>query len=175
MPGEERRFVYPAPTPAVAARAATIDRPRILLKVCAPLADLLAVLPLGWRGHPQAFFMTLTGAVPAGPPLPAGYAIDVAEVGGVFATTVTASTTVVARGRAARSGDLLVFDQIATDPAHARRGLGSAVMRTLSAAGEGPRGQQALTATAAGHALYTALGWRTASLYSTAERIERTT
>ncbi len=42
-------------------------------------------------------------------------------------------------------------------------------MRALQDVGDGAAGQQALTATAAGHALYTALGWTTRSLYSTAE------
>lgn len=76
---------------------------------------------------------------------------------------------IVSRGRAVRSQDLLVFDQIVTDPDHGRRGLASNVMRALAAAADDKTGRQALTATSAGHALYTSLGWSTLSLYSTAE------
>ncbi len=166
---EERRYVFAALSPAVASLAATIERPGIVVKVCAPLADLLAALPPGWRGQPQAYFMACYGPMRAPVrPLPQGYSATVEPDGPALAACITAADgSLAARGRAVAHDGLLVFDQIRTEAAHRRRGLGSHVMHTLAAGGDG---RPVLTATAAGHALYTALGWTTLSLYSTAER-----
>ena len=169
LPAEARRHIFVHATPAIGALAATIARPGVLIKACVPLPDLLAVLPPGWRGHPQAYFMTCDGAMRDAPALPLGYDVAIAREGAVLVASITSGATVAARGRAVPSGDLLVYDQIVTDTAHRRRGLGANIMRALEAAGDGRARRQALTATAAGHALYTALGWTTRSLYSTAE------
>lgn len=171
LPSEERRYIFAASTPTISALAATIDRPGILIKLCAPLPDLLALLPVGWRPHPQSFFMTCYGPMTAAiAPLAAGYVVTVAEDGPVLAASVIAADgTLAARGRALHHAGLFVYDQIATVADHRRRGLGGHVMRSLQAAGDGATARQVLTATAAGRTLYTSLGWQTVSLYSTAE------
>ncbi len=171
LPGEDRRFIFAAVRPAITAVAARIDRPGILIKLCAPLPELLALLPAGWRGHPQAFLMALDGAMhPGARSLPATYSLSIGGDGPVHVVHVIASDgSLAARGRAVGNAGVFVFDQIVTEPAHRRRGLGGHVMRSLAAcntAGDRP----VLTATAAGHALYTALGWQTLCFYSTAER-----
>lgn len=174
LPAEERRYIFPAATSAITALAATIGRPGIVIKLCAPLPELMALLPAGWRAQPQAYFMACDGPMrPAGAPLPAGYTVTVTDDGPVLVTRVAAADgTTAARGRAVRHAGLFVYDQIATDPDHRRRGLGGHVMRAL-AVGNTADGRPVLTATAAGHALYTSLGWSTLSLYSTAEREPR--
>jgi GNAT superfamily N-acetyltransferase len=106
----------------------------------------------------------------AAAPLPGGYRLAVADDGPAIAARITAADgTVAARGRAVRHAGLFVYDQIRTEHDHQRRGLGGHVMRAL-AVGNAAGDRQVLTATAAGHALYTSLGWSTLSLYSTAER-----
>ena len=172
LPSETRRYLFAAASPAIATLAATIDEPRILIKVCAPLADLMALLP-AWRAHPQAYFMTCDGAMrsPARP-LPAAYALTVVATGSVrIARVDTSGGAIVASGRAVRYDGLTVYDQIVTDPDHRRRGLGGHLMHALADAFDFPAVRHALAATAAGHALYTRLGWSARSFYSTAERI----
>jgi GNAT superfamily N-acetyltransferase len=171
LPTETRRYIFPAPTPAIAALAATIEVPGILIKLCAALPDLLALLPPGWRGHPQSFFMACDGPMrSADRPLPDDYTLTLTADGPVVdARDTTADGILAARGRAVTHAGLYVYDRIRTEADHQRRGLGGHVMRALAtrqAAGD----RAVLTATAAGHALYTHLGWTTLSLYSTAER-----
>ncbi len=167
-PTETRRYIFATPTPAITALAATVAEPRILIKLCAPLTELMALLPGSWREHPQAYFMACDGPMRGGIPLPPGYTLTVDRDGDVLAARITAADgTLAARGRAVRHAGLFVYDQIATHPAHRRRGLGGAIMRALATHRGDAR--QVLTATAAGHALYTSLGWSVLSLYSTAE------
>lgn len=170
LPAEERRYIFAAPTEAIPALATTIHRPGILIKLCAPLPELMALLPPAWRTHPQAYFMACDGPMrPAAAPLPDGYTLTIADDGPALAALITAGDgTLAARGRAVRHAGLFVYDQIRTERDHQRRGLGSHVMCALERGTAGDR--PVLTATAAGHALYTSLGWTTLSLYSTAER-----
>ncbi|MQR00779.1 GNAT family N-acetyltransferase [Glaciimonas soli] len=65
-----------------------------------------------------------------------------------------------ARGRVAQSNGFAIFDQIVTEPAHQRKGLGRIVMGALSnvsIASESTIG--VLVATEDGRALYKAIGW----------------
>lgn len=71
--------------------------------------------------------------------------------------------SVVARGQVAATGETCVFAEIATEPDHQRRGLGSAVMTALtSAAMDLGAATGILCATVQGRALYEALGWQAA-------------
>lgn len=170
QPAELRRYVFAAPTPGLSALAATITVPHILIKLCAPLDELLALLPPGWRGHPQSCFMTHDGPMLGGARtvLPQ-YTLKIERDGAAWqARVTTVDGSCVASGRAVRHERLLVYDQIVTDPGHRRRGLAEHVMRSLETAGGGSA-LQALTATSDGHELYAALGWKVISLYSTAE------
>ncbi|MFF3499170.1 GNAT family N-acetyltransferase [Streptomyces sp. NPDC003247] len=102
------------------------------------------------------------GPAEAGPAeAPDGYRLRVWTRGGVTRVLVTAPDgSFAARGQVAPTGATAVFDQIETAPGHRRRGLGSAVMRTLTAtaAAEGTE-TGVLAGTPAGRALYESLGW----------------
>jgi GNAT superfamily N-acetyltransferase len=82
------------------------------------------------------------------------------EVDGLVRLTVELDGVVAARGQVAVWGTYATFDQIVTEPAYRRRGLGSVVMRELTATAfhQGAR-TGVLVATEAGRALYTRLGW----------------
>jgi ribosomal protein S18 acetylase RimI-like enzyme len=73
----------------------------------------------------------------------------------------SADGAVAARGQIAVTGSSAVVDQVETDPAHQRRGLGSLVMRTLAndAVARGAS-TGVLGASSEGRALYEALGWQ---------------
>jgi GNAT superfamily N-acetyltransferase len=74
-----------------------------------------------------------------------------------------------ARGRVTVVEDRIIFDRIATAPAHQRRGLASTLMRQLEAIGRDQGGRDGvLVATEAGRALYERLGWRLHAPYTTA-------
>lgn len=171
QPAEIRRYVFAKPTPELSALAATIAVPHILIKLCVPLDELLALLPPGWRGHPQSYFMTHEGPMLGDiRSIPSEYALEIERDGAAWQARVTTiDGSCAASGRAIRHGRLLVYDQIITDPGHRRRGLAGQVMRGLETADGGGSALKALTATADGRALYTVLGWKVISLYSTAE------
>ncbi len=106
---EERRYIFAAPTPAIPALAATIDRPGILIKLCAWVPELLALLPVGWRPQPQAFFMTCDGPMrPATVDLPPGYTVRVTAGTVLVASIIAADGTRAAGGRAVRQDGLFV-------------------------------------------------------------------
>ncbi|MFE0674914.1 GNAT family N-acetyltransferase [Streptomyces sp. NPDC058867] len=66
-----------------------------------------------------------------------------------------------ARGQVAVTGPTAVVDQVETDPAHQRRGLGRLVMRRLTdAAARQGATAGVLGATPEGRALYEGVGWR---------------
>ncbi|MFF8103366.1 GNAT family N-acetyltransferase [Streptomyces sp. NPDC016640] len=66
-----------------------------------------------------------------------------------------------ARGQIAVAGPTAVVDQVETDPAHQRRGLGRLVMHALADAGAGQGATEGvLVATPEGRALYGAAGWQ---------------
>jgi GNAT superfamily N-acetyltransferase len=74
--------------------------------------------------------------------------------------TVELDGVTAAQGKVAVWDNYATFDQIVTEPAYRRRGLGSVVMRELAATAfqQGAR-TGVLVATEAGRALYTRLGW----------------
>ena len=95
-------------------------------------------------------------------PVPEGYAVGIAACDGVVRVSVSAADgTVAAKGQVGIAGDAAVVDQVSTEPAHQRRGLGSVVMRTL--ANEALKVGSTtgiLGATVEGRALYESLGWK---------------
>jgi ribosomal protein S18 acetylase RimI-like enzyme len=75
-------------------------------------------------------------------------------------TVATADGTLAARGHVAVAHGYAVFDRIITEPAFRRRGLGSFVMRALTAAmSEHNLDQGLLIASTDGQHLYHHLGW----------------
>ncbi|HEU4947406.1 MAG TPA: GNAT family N-acetyltransferase [Kribbella sp.] len=79
----------------------------------------------------------------------------------VIITRATLHGAVVSSGRMAVIGEDAVADRIETDPAHRRRGLGSAVMAALveAAAAQGAK-RGILIASRDGLRLYRSLGWK---------------
>jgi predicted GNAT family N-acyltransferase len=73
-----------------------------------------------------------------------------------------------ASGYAAETSEAFIYDRIVTDAYHRRKGLGHAVMATLRSAKRNSANPELLVATEDGKALYSTLGWRIVSPYSTA-------
>ncbi|MFE4638166.1 GNAT family N-acetyltransferase [Streptomyces sp. NPDC056773] len=109
-------------------------------------------------------------AVSAG--TPGGYRVSSWTRGGVTRVPVrTADGAFAARGQVAISGRSAVVDQVETDPARQRRGLGRLVMRRLAAAAAGQGATSGvLGATPEGRALYETMGWRTLAPLTSAVR-----
>jgi GNAT superfamily N-acetyltransferase len=152
--------------------AARIDRPLLYLKVCVPADGVRPLLPPDWEiATPGYMMIAPVAAMLDRPPLlPEGFTVDVARDGAAtFATITDPNGEETARGRIIAMGDLVVFDRIRTTDPHQRRGLGTAIMRTLAAEADmlGIRDAM-LCATPAGRGLYETLGWSVHSDYTTA-------
>ncbi|WP_418956766.1 GNAT family N-acetyltransferase [Streptomyces tritici] len=94
--------------------------------------------------------------------LPDGYTATAETAGGVVLVRVLAADgQLAARGQIGLNGATCVFDQIVTEEAHQRRGLGTAVMGSLThAAAEHGAATGILGATVQGRALYESLDWK---------------
>ncbi|XVV00150.1 GNAT family N-acetyltransferase [Actinosynnema sp. CA-248983] len=162
--GHRVRYVI-AGTSSVRERAA-VTTPGTWLKVCAPRADVLPLLGPEWSVGAPEFLMSvvLDGAGEAGA-APDGYRVEVAgERGYREVVVVGPEGDPAARGRFAVRDGAAVVDQVATEPAHRRRGLGRLVMRLMSAdAARRGAGVAVLVGTVEGRPLYESLGWRVES------------
>ncbi|WP_026248640.1 GNAT family N-acetyltransferase [Streptomyces sp. LaPpAH-108] len=108
----------------------------------------------------------------AAPTTADGYRLDTWTRAGVARTLVrTTDGAFAARGQVAITGRAFVVDQVETDPAHQRRGLGRLVMHTLAniAAGQGATAG-VLVATPEGRALYETVGWHVLAPLASAMR-----
>ena len=102
-------------------------------------------------------------------PLPDGYAIEFRQDGTVVEVQVWSEAgELAANGYATETDDAFVYDRIETAPEHRRKGLGSVVMAALRETKRTQGISELLVATEEGLALYTTLGWRTISPFSTA-------
>ncbi|WCM28362.1 GNAT family N-acetyltransferase [Sphingomonas sp. QA11] len=165
---EIRRWVFPRVGTGLVELGRTIHEPLHLLKLCGPADALLASLPHGWQLHPPTYFMTATTGWTERP-LPAGYSVEVSRRDTVIELRVMSdSGDLAASGYAAETAHAFIYDRIITAPDHRRKGLGHVVMAGLSRARQNPDIPQLLVATEEGRALYSTLGWRTLSPYSTA-------
>ncbi|MFE6847325.1 GNAT family N-acetyltransferase [Streptomyces sp. NPDC057686] len=140
--------------------------PGIWLKAFVPPETLEPWLAPGWHlAGGTGYLMSAslpTGHTRAQTETPDGYRLSTWTRAGVTRALVrTADGAFAARGQIAVTGLGAVVDQVETDPAHQRRGLGRLVMRRLTAAAAG-QGATAgvLGATPEGRALYEAMGWR---------------
>lgn len=168
QPDQIARYVYADAGEAVAERAAAIREPFVFLKICAGAEAVRPLLDSRWAIQPPGFMMTLSGSM-GRPETPAGYQIEVEPGPVTFVRLMDAGGEEAARGRVTVVEDQIIFDRIATMPAHQRRGVASAVMRELEAAGRERGGRKGvLVATGAGRALYDRLGWRLHTPYTTA-------
>jgi GNAT superfamily N-acetyltransferase len=171
-PEQQARYVFPTLDPRpFRALAESIREPRLFLKVCAPPAAVLPLLPPRWRLDQPRFMMAADLArLPGEASLPAGYVLSVREEAwGFRAAVLDAGGAEAARGGLVIEQGRAIFDRIVTEEAHRHRGLARAVMACLEAvAVEQGAGHGVLVATGPGHALYTRLGWRTLSDYTSA-------
>jgi GNAT superfamily N-acetyltransferase len=140
---------------------ATIDEPLTWLKSHVEPAELKPWLPAGWSEDDPGWLMAIDVA-PAVVALPDGYALSSESKDGVTYVRVhTYEGELAASGQYGYAGDYGTVDQIVTDPAHRRRGLGSVVMNALAnAADELGASVSVLGATVEGRALYESLGWK---------------
>ncbi|MGW0118384.1 GNAT family N-acetyltransferase [Streptomyces sp. NPDC003327] len=158
------RHVLPHPDAAsVGHLCAAITEPYAWLKVMAPPEEVAPWITADWTvPDDPGFMMTKPLAAGARPAPPEGYASTTEVRDGVVRVRVLAPDgTLAARGQIAPTGATAVADQIETDPAHRRRGLGAHVMRTLEAAAARAGATTGiLAATSDGLALYGSLDWR---------------
>jgi GNAT superfamily N-acetyltransferase len=167
-PEEIRRWVFAEVTPGLVELGRTLDAPAHVLKLCGDPERLRAALPARWTLEPATFFMAAP-ATWSERPLAGGYRLDVRSDGAAHHIRVTTSAgELAATGYAGETAGAFVYDRIATEPAHRRKGLGSAVMLALRALRQDRSAAELLVATAEGQALYASLGWRTLSPYATA-------
>ncbi len=171
QPAEIRRHVFAAACPGLIELGATVTEPLVLLKLAAPHAELAALLPPRWRLEPLAHVMTFIGNFGDGSKLalPEGYRLSVERDGDrALARIAAPGGTIAASGHAAERDGAFIYDRIATEAAHRRRGLGRALMLALQRTRRSPGARQVLTATADGRALYASLGWTVHCPWSTA-------
>lgn len=173
-PQQKARYVFPdVREDVVRAMTGAIREPWIYLKFCAPRAAVEPLLPNGWEiANPGFMMIAGTDVLSRSGQIPGGYAVTVVEEGGVIALSVrNGAGEPAARGRLVLQGALVAFDQIETEEAHRRRGLGSAVMQALGAEAISRGAERGiLVATPAGRALYASLGWELLSDYTSVFR-----
>jgi len=173
-PEQKQRYVFDHLSVDVGRLAERIHEPWILIKVCAPWEAVQPILPPGWVIPAPGFMMSHTLQVSSEPVLPIGYAFDLDSRPPLTVATIkSADGTIAASGRlglvSGAVGRLAVFDRIRTHDDHRRRGLARALMTRLGniALANGVT-RAALVATPEGRLLYSTLGWRLHSLYTTA-------
>jgi GNAT superfamily N-acetyltransferase len=168
LPNEHRRYVFAGPAQGIRDLAESIDAPHIFIKMCGPDQQLLSLVPHRWQLQPGAYLMTIDGWRSPVPSLPVGYRLQVLiESRTTIARIFTEDGLLVASGHAVEYGGVFVFDRIATEPAHQHQGLGAAVMAALGGSQQSKAAQRVLVATEAGRSLYSTLGWKVRSHYST--------
>jgi GNAT superfamily N-acetyltransferase len=168
-PEELRRYVFAQPVDGLRALAQSLHQPRVLLKLFGSEQTMRPLLPPRWRFQTPAFFMTSDSLFDGLSPVPGGYELTVSVAGNVIAATVrTEDGAIVARGFAAETEDVFVYDRIGTDAAHRRRGLARAIMTALAGQRRSNAGQQVLVASEVGWALYSSMGWAVRSPWTTA-------
>jgi len=168
LPTEMRRYVFASPGPGLRELAETIDTPLVYLKVCAAAGELRDLLPPRWQLQPAGYLMAHDGQPTAPIPPAAGYRIELLRDGPVSAARILADDgTLAASGYAAEHDGVFILDRILTDPAHRRGGLGQALVTALGSMQRDGTARRVLVATEDGCALYSTLGWRILSPYST--------
>ncbi|GIG55642.1 hypothetical protein Lfu02_00140 [Longispora fulva] len=141
-----------------ASKEATV--PHGVIIVVAAEDAAAALLGQAWQGTPPEPLMTTTLRRVA-PSVPAGYDLSTTIDAGVINVRVQSEGEVAAAGYIAVVDGVAVVDRVATEPAHQRRGLGTAVMNALTVAAMDQGGVTAvLHATEEGRALYEGLGWQ---------------
>ena len=167
---EVRRHVFLDAGPALQACAAQTRTPLIFLKAAVAPDVMRAALPERWRTEDAAYLMHGPTVISGKGTLSPDYHISLeVEHGGYIVRVTHASGELAASGRVAVHAGSAVFDQIVTDEAHRRVGLGTVVMLNLDALAEKAGvTERLLVSTKAGRALYERLGWTVLAPWSTA-------
>ncbi|MFF7179255.1 GNAT family N-acetyltransferase [Streptomyces sp. NPDC008121] len=164
LPRHVFRHVLPAPDAvSVGKLCADVTEPYAWLKIMATAEEAAEWITPGWSiPDDPGFMMCKRLDARVRPPAPEGYARTTEVTDGVIRVRILAPDgTLAARGQIAPTGSTAVADQVETDPAHRRRGLGSNVMRALeAAAAQAGAVTGVLSATTDGIGLYGTLGWR---------------
>ncbi|WP_118952665.1 GNAT family N-acetyltransferase [Taibaiella helva] len=147
----------------------TINEPWVFLKVCAAPEEIEGLLPGRWVIQPQGYMMSCAAPMNIpGPILPYGYE---ATVDHYNATTLikirTKDGAPAATGRVVIVDDIAVYDRIATEEEHKRKGLAAFLMKMLEQVALSKNVHwNFLVATEQGKLLYLSLGWAVCSLYT---------
>ncbi|MFH8988583.1 GNAT family N-acetyltransferase [Streptomyces sp. NPDC017940] len=147
----------------------------VWLKVFDPPARVAPWLGPEWWLDPEPGYLMTVPLAPVTPDrltVPDDYRQRTWARGGVIRTMISSADGAwVARGQIAPTGRTAVADQIETSPQHRRKGLGSLVMRTLTAAAFDQGAEiGVLAGTPEGRALYESLGWRVVADLTSARR-----
>lgn len=168
-PQQKARYVFPDFNHEITDLANTIVEPWIFLKVCAPPEVFKSILPSPWVIQPPGFMMTCSRPMLSKKiDLADGYILEVKEEMPVaIAKVLTNSGDIAAIGRLILVDDFVIYDRIATNELHRRKGLATIILKTLEniAISKGST-NGVLVATEAGKALYETLGWTLSSLYT---------
>ena len=146
--------------------------PDVWLKAFVPPETLAPWLASGWSVSGGPSFLMSAPLRASRAAVPDGYRLRTWNRAGVTRALVrTADGAFAARGQIAATGFTAVVDQVETDPAHRRRGLGRLVMGALAddAAGQGAA-VGVLGATLEGRGLYETVGWRVLAPLTSAVR-----
>ena len=170
FPDQLRRHVFIDAGAALQARAAAIHTPRVYLKAAVHADVLRRALPARWTVEDPLYMMIHTGPMAPGPALPAGFTMDTTvEHDGHLIRILDAGSVTAASGRIDVYQGTAVFDRISTHEDYRRQGLASAMMLALDRlAVEAGTTERLLSATQAGAALYTRLGWQHLAPYASA-------
>ncbi|MEV6951077.1 GNAT family N-acetyltransferase [Streptomyces sp. NPDC051183] len=139
----------------------TITEPTTCIKGFLPPGEMDPWFSSEWEPTDPCFLMAVD-LRPSRVQAPDGYTATVETADGVTHVRIlSADGELAACGQTGLADAACVFDQIVTEPAHQRRGLGTVVMGTLTnAAIEGGVSTGILGATIEGRALYEALDWK---------------
>ncbi len=160
-----RHVLFEADEPLVRKLTETLTAPGSWIKLFLEPEVVEPWIAPGWTFDSPGWLMSAV-LRPSSVGVPDGYRVRTWTQGGVTRVLVrTADGCFAARGQVtvvpgSRTGSA-VIDQVETDPAHRRKGLGRLVMGTLAnAAAEAGASTGVLGATVDGRALYESLGWR---------------
>ncbi|MDR7269356.1 GNAT superfamily N-acetyltransferase [Pelomonas saccharophila] len=161
LPGHRVRDLLPDwPAARLQAWAAAAERPGAWVKALIDPAAL--VLAPAWQRHAPEYLMSAALQDAAAPPLAAGYRAELRQQGDKLECRVLAADgEPAARALVGLTGRHAIFDQVVTEAAHRRLGLGRHAMARLTEAARACGADTGLlVATEEGRALYTALGWQ---------------
>lgn len=161
-PEQRGRFVLRRFDPTMLAELArSIETAGVYIEAFAARETVVPLLPENWTVRERAYLMTTELGVPEALSATLSYRPFVQDDGAVIRVEIKDERgDLAASGACALVDGASVFDQILTQEAHRRRGLGTLVMNALTRrALERGAQQGVLIATPDGRALYQALGW----------------